>query len=71
MEFNNISPIGQKISVSPMNIQSKKVMIKDPEEEQLEKEIEAINVSYTRFSSMSKNKENVPLNNAVRSLISD
>jgi len=67
MEINNISPIGQKVSVSPMNVKSKKVVAKDPEEEQLEREIEAINVSYmnTRFSSLTKEKENRPQNIAT------
>ena len=67
MEINNISPIGQKVSVSPMNVKIKKVVAKDPEEEQLEREIEAINVSYmnTRFSSLTKEKENRPQNIAT------
>jgi len=67
MEINNISPIGQKVSVSPMNVKSKKVVAKDPEEEQLEREIETINVSYmnTRFSSLTKEKENRPQNIAT------
>ncbi|CDW89619.1 UNKNOWN [Stylonychia lemnae] len=87
LEINNISPIGQKQSVSPLNhnqedvshvlsmqlggiimpignsITPDNIFNKDPEEIQLEKEIEAINDSYMvvnhNFISQAKDKENL------------
>lgn len=51
LDINNISPINQKISISPMNARpiNGSVLnfnVKDQEELQLEQEINALNVSY-------------------------
>lgn len=78
LEINNISPIGQKISISPINYNQKEGGIigniderlyeKLPEEIQLEQEIQALNRSYkTQINEKSAFKDNQSIMNVSQS----